>query len=220
MPKYDEFKLYHPEEISKNYVILIHTFDMLLGDIKDRKANERTHILKSISERTRTELIRLLELTDTGVKVNEKYAWPARNIYELYLYTKYVLSDENNLRSFSKQVVRDEKELIEGAESLLPKEEKDPSLEAAKQNLDERLSGFSEVKNLPHQYKQIAATIGLTERHTAFYKLFSKFVHPTPWLLLGSGEHVNNESFRKIMQMTAEQNSLDILKLVDRAIND
>jgi hypothetical protein len=220
MPKYGDLKFYQPEEISKNYVILIHTFDILLGDIQEKKTNERTRILKSISERTRTELIRLLELTDTGIKVNEKYAWPARNIYELLLYTKYVLSSENNVRSFSKQVYLDEKELIEGYESLLPEVETDSSIEPIKQHLNERLHRLTAVEELPRSYKLIAEAVELQDRYTAFYKLFSKFVHPTPWLLLKGDKHVNSEPFRKIILMTAEQNALDILNSVDRAIND
>jgi hypothetical protein len=154
------------------------------------------------------------------VNLNEKYAWPARIIYELLLYTKFVLSDENNFLSFSKQVLIDEKELIEGIESLFKEEEKTPSMRASKQSIQKRLEDYKGIRNLPRNYKEIADDVGLSKDYTAFYKLFSKFVHPSPWLLMGNEEFVHNKSFRKNILMTAEKNSLEILNSVRRVIND
>jgi hypothetical protein len=116
-------------------------------------------------------------------------ALSTRALYELHLRTRHVLQSEENLKKWIAETSIDTIEFLQGILTLgEPKEaadllnfevERQRSL-AQKHNLD--------LAARPISAGALARAVGRQVEHDAFFKLFSKLVHPSALLVNGTAE--------------------------------
>ena len=114
-------------------------------------------------------------------------AWACRNLLELDIFTKFVLTSEGNARRFVSDALIDEQDVLaslrrlrlhlnSGADVTLI----DHHLASTKQRISRE--GIKSNRYLtPHS---LAELVGMKEDYTSMNRLCSKFVHPTAWSVM------------------------------------
>ena len=109
----------------------------------------------------------------------EILALSARNTFELYLRFKHILLAEQNIQAWRDEAVTDQLQIYEGVLALesgqlttIIREE----MERVRQHAESRgLSTSAKITRI----SDLASTVGLESEYAGFYKLYSKFVHPS-----------------------------------------
>jgi hypothetical protein len=218
--------------------------DMRLGDFfRPGSYNEVVESLKSIRDCMQTELTRIktelkrdnrrvilenlikssienldnliaLKATQTAV-----FAWATRNLYELNLITRFVLESEEHLNQWLAQIVQDEIEIWEGVPSRADKQAHSKEIaEIADhiENLRNKLTKYGlKPSRIPITF-QLAKDRGLVEEHIGFYKIYSKFVHPSS-ILVNKPDHINLPVFFSVLTMNAQKYAEDTLNRISKA---
>lgn len=168
----------------------------------------------NIANRTATELSRIARFYPSEI---EGAAWCARNIFELNLVLRYISRGSENLNRWMGQFAGDEKQIIEGflalsADSNLPErkvlQDRLDAIETitAKHNI--QISG-------PFNIKALADKEGLSDEYVGLYKLFSKYVHPSSWLVNASSESVQSKEYMNIFLIYAQLHAGDSCARLD-----
>jgi hypothetical protein len=170
--------------------------DVLIGlqkEIKELMASIKAIGDSKCTKKTKVNLLSLLYLTSKELEkmyLQQKLlpedlfviltALNARNIFELYLKTRYVLKSESNSSNFSGEESRDFIECCEGKLELLK------SLKFDEKIVNENEEQLKKIKKtLPDRTKKIpnicdlAKLFGKDSEYKAFYKVYCKYIHPT-----------------------------------------
>ena len=135
----------------------------------------------------------------------ETVAWCARNIFETFLITSAILESPESLSRWQGQMANDELEMIEGFLGLA----EGPSaavevLYARKAHIaaicEKHRIGPSKSFNISTPAKGAA----LEKEHSSLYKLTSKYVHPSSWVVNGSTEHVCSPDTLNLLLVSAQ----------------
>ncbi len=103
-----------------------------------------------------------------------------RNIFELYLITRYVFSENKAFESWMGQLHKDTSDVIDGFITLFEKFDKEvPELKEQKKFIDSTLEDSEYNSEGPFNIREIAKKYNLDEDYGAIHKLCSKLVHPT-----------------------------------------
>jgi hypothetical protein len=129
-----------------------------------------------------------------------------RNIYEINLQVRDLILSPSGLQRWMGETVTDKIDLLDGILSL----------ESASDTSKERQVLLKEIERLrllrdkyslpsakPSPAGQIANRVGLSEEHKALFKLFSKLVHPSSFLVNDFGTAASNEHYY-ILQIHAQ----------------
>ena len=144
-----------------------------------------------------------------------------RCLFELNLITRYVLMNEKNLKRFIAQTGEDKIEILEGIlkfredsseENVKIIEEEINRLKTIKQKYN-----LTPIKSLP-RFKDIAQTVGLEKEYKALYKLFSKYVHPTPYIINGNPEEIHSNEIRNIFLINAQLYAKDTFQRIKEVL--
>ena len=110
----------------------------------------------------------------------EIFALAARNTFELYLRLKYLLVSSNNCKTWREEAVSDQLEVYEGVLKLdIPESDRavlKAEIEQVKKHASKR-GLHTTVKLLP--VRKLAYAAHLEDEYDAYYKVCSKFVHPS-----------------------------------------
>jgi len=165
---------------------------------------ERNLVLYNLLAKTRLYLYCLMKSLN---EPTELLGFITRCLFELNLITRYVLMNEENLKRFVAQTGEDKIEILEdilefredsSEENVRIIEEEINRLKGLKQKYD-----LTSIKSLP-SFKNIAHIVGLEKEYKALYKLFSKYVHPTPYIINGSSEEIHSNEIRNIFLIYAQ----------------
>ena len=165
---------------------------------------ERNLVLYNLLAKTKLYLYCLMKSLN---EPTEQLGFITRSLFELNLITRYVLMNEENLKRFVAQTGEDRIKILEGIlefredsskENVKIIEEEINRIKTLKQKY-----GLTSVKSLP-SFKDIAHTVGLGKEYKALYKLFSKYVHPSPYIINGSPEEVHSNEVRNIFLIHAQ----------------
>lgn len=171
----------------------------------------RADALYRICSCTRSELGRFASSLCRRTPTDE-LAWHSRNIYELNLLLRWILESDSNLTRLWEAQIQDDIEIFEGLRDLVDEE----SLEEGK----EQLLDYAEAQKrwaeehsltpgrLPKTYK-MANAVGLGSDHRAFYKVYSKLVHPTAWKLNTPPHHHGNWVYKNLFLSRAQLHAID-----------
>jgi hypothetical protein len=172
-----------PDEVPRHLRDLAQRVHRLIDAIATSvdRSNQRDAVT-NIGKRSAAELERLASLYPSPI---EGVAWCTRNLFELNLVLRYILKDPKNINVWMGQAANDEKEIIEGLLTLASST-KLPEIQVLRQ----RLSQIDEICKLhgidpqrPFRMDTLAAAVGRADDYKALYKLFSKYVHPSSWLV-------------------------------------
>lgn len=179
---------------------------------------ERNLVLYNLLKKTRLYLYCLMTSLDGPT---EQLGFITRILFELNLLTRYVLMDEDNLKRFVAQTGDDKIKILEGILEFL----QDSSEENAK-IIEEEINriktlkqkhNLTSIKSLPN-FKDIARIVGLEKEYKALYKLFSKYVHPTPYIINGSPEEIHGNEVRNIFLIHAQLYAGDTFQRIKEVI--
>jgi len=132
---------------------------------------------------------------------NEAVAHAARNMFELNMIYRYTHINTDNLKEWIGNKCQDEIDILEGILKL----SQSPGSDNEK-ILKERLSHIrltAEKHNIKVSKqlttKALADKVGLTTEYDGLFKLYSKFVHPTSWLINSKDEEVTSSEYKTIL---------------------
>lgn len=133
------------------------------------------------------------------------FAWRTRNILEGLMLLKFVLLEEKNARAFLAQKIGDEVTILEGVLGLETDSTDDVSpvidrIEKGKKLISKH--GFE--KATPWRMDFLSAQVGMSKEYNAFYKLFSKYVHPSSWTISSDKDEYENELYWQTFLINAQ----------------
>ncbi len=139
-----------------------------------------------------------------------------RSTYELNVRVRLVLKSPNNIRTWMSEAADDRIDLLKAIIEL-----SDTENPAAATLRDEvlRCEELKRKHNLPNIRKAdtqpiaLAREVGLEEEHKALFKLFSKLVHPTSYLV-NSGNVLDDTRLRNVLLIHFQLYVIDTLKRV------
>jgi len=146
----------------------------------------------------------------------EFLAWIARNLFELSLLVRYVSLSPDTLKEYSTELANDEIEVLEGMKGMVPADEN-----ATLHDITDRIKALKNVTanydRVLHKHKsaaELAKGNEMENEHKAFFKLYSKYVHPSAWLIHGSTERVHRDEIKKTFLVQAQLYAGIIAKIV------
>ena len=184
------------DEIKRRFGVIGEGYQELLAYIKGSlPQTTKNRVLTYVCERGALEAVRIVNWYDND-EPPEFFAWTARNLLEISFITEYVAKDGENLKKFLNRALDDIKDFGEGLKELTFED-----LEAIKtieetQNKYE-LSKYILKGKMPWRTKDLAKDVGKEKEYKSFFKIYSKYVHPTPWLIISNKRHILHEDGKK-----------------------
>jgi hypothetical protein len=170
--------------------------------------------LRSLTNYTSILLERLIIYQQSPI---EFIAISARNLFECYLLVAFILSDSSKAKEFVGQKAAQELEINEGFLSLT----KLSTPEATINSIQDRMTYIKDLmKNheIPIEkhwtVSYLAKQTNNKAEYEAFFKLYSKYVHPSSWILNSQASEYDNPVFRNIFIMQGQHYASCIQKLV------
>ena len=149
-------------------------------------------------------------------------ALATRSLYELDLTVRLILDDSEGLNSWCSEAITDKIQVLEGilgiqTVSSMPEQRNILHVEI------ERLKSLRDKHQLPTikspaSAGQIAQQIGLSDEHRNLYKLFSKVVHPSSYLVNDYKNAASIET-KMILQTHAQLYAWDIFSRICEHFN-
>jgi len=205
---------------TNNIDIIYSGLDSVIEYIKANLTGEgKFYALLKISTAARSGIQRLKDAVQQN-DTNVVFAWLARNIFELDLVTRFVLKEPTNYKSLEKQFYKDEIEMFEGYKLLIEDTVADPGIDARLKNLRDKWESVDTEKGMPSNIREIAEYVGAKEEYQIFYKTYSKYVHPSIWLIFAPSKLKQNPGFRNIFMMKSQRYAINIYEKVAEAIED
>jgi hypothetical protein len=133
------------------------------------------------------------------------FAWRTRNILEGFLLLKHSVSSPKNAEIFLAQRIGDEQTILEGILGLAHEASGDATPikdRVAKCKAVLAKHGFSKAS--PWRVDQLADAVGMKEDYAAFYKLYSKYVHPSSWVIIATSEEYDDQPYWEAFILNAQ----------------
>lgn len=116
-----------------------------------------------------------------------------RNIYEIRLIAEYVILSDDNLKDWIGQRIADELQVLKSIKLLAAPPEDvawiDERMDKLRQLGNDQGVTESNYKN-PSTYADI---LGNTDEYTKYYRIFSKFTHPSSWVINDKKEAIESK---------------------------
>lgn len=158
------------------------------------------------------QLSRLASLYQAGI---ELHAWTARNLFEACLLSECFLQEPSKAREFVAQKASDELQINEGFIGL----SEDPNAPALRPILERNnhirhtLAKHALPEARPWSVSSLAKLTHNETDYDAFFKLYSKYVHPSSWLVFAAPNEADTPVLRNIFLVQAQYYGARILKL-------
>ncbi len=163
-----------------------------------------------------------LELTKSSLNFHiSAIAASTRSIYEINVRLRSLIADQESLRKWQSEAVTDKVQVLEGILLLANNSENLKEQNILKQEID-RLNGLVTKYGLPTIKQPIstgnlAKTVGLENEHNALFKLYSKLVHPSSYLVNDYNGAASIEN-QKILQIHAQLYAYDSISIICEAL--
>lgn len=159
-----------------------------------------------------------LEITKSSLNSHiSVLALSTRSIYEINVRIRSLIENQENLGKWQSEAVTDKVQVLEGILLLANESENLKEQNTLKQEI-ERLKGlvikyrFTVIKQ-PISTGNLAKTVGLENEHSALFKLYSKLVHPTSYLVndYNGASSIENQ---KTLQIHAQLYAYDTISRI------
>ena len=163
-----------------------------------------------------SQINRLAAMYTSGI---ELHAWTARNLFEAYLVGEYIFLEPLKAKDFVAQKASDELQIYEGFLGIsgdLADPIKRPILERIghiRRTLAKH--GLREVS--PWSVSFLAKQTHNEADYKAFFKLYSKYVHPSAWLVFARPDEIDTLVFHNVFLIKAQSYGAFILKRAQEA---
>lgn len=145
----------------------------------------------------------------------EYQAWAARNLFEATLLIEYLIQNPNAANNFISQKATDEIEIYEGMLSIntdMPSLLIQPMLDRI-QHIERTLEKHSFKKTKPWTTSWLASQTKNENEYKAFFKLYSKYVHPSSWIVLSVQNEIDTTTYRNVFLIQSQYYASRIHKL-------
>ena len=172
--------------------------------------------LRGISSYTSVLFGRLISNQDAPI---EHIAILARNLFECYLLTAYIIDDPSRAKEFISQKAFDELEINEGFLSLTTTNtsaETIKLIQNRKDDINKLMENFGLTPSKHWTVNHLAQQTNNKIEYDAFFKLYSKYVHPSSWLMNSYSYEYDNPVFRNIFFSQGQIFTNRIVKLISK----
>jgi hypothetical protein len=175
---------------------------------KNVRRDEKSVSMVNIAEAVAAFLNVAAQGTTTHISV---LALATRNLFELNVRLRDTLRSDEQLKRWHGEAIRDNVELLEGLMRLDNTGENAQSRDVLQKEID-RLHGLQKKYGLPQKgsppAKNLAVGVGLEDEYNALFKVFSKLVHPTSYLV-NNIKNANTHLMIGLLQVHAQIYSAD-----------
>ncbi len=133
------------------------------------------------------------------------FAWRTRNILESFFLLRHCMASSQNAEQFCAQRISDERTILEGFLSLTNESTTDTTPvrdRIAKANVVLKKFGFTKAS--PWRIDALADAVGMKDDYVAFYKLYSKYVHPSSWIIVADRDEFDNPQYWEVFLVNAQ----------------
>ena len=132
-------------------------------------------------------------------------AWRTRNVFELFLLL-HKTSTEETAKVFAAQALTDEIGILEGLLGLVaPGDSRVQPARDEVQRLHATLSRYGTLKTKHWTISELARTAGHKAEYDAFFKVCSKYVHPSGWSVAAPVETLDSVEYQEIFIHTVQR---------------
>jgi hypothetical protein len=147
----------------------------------------------------------------------------ARNLFECYLLVAFILSDPSIANEFAGQKASDELEIGEGFLSITKPSTQDATIKSIQDRMSsvKKLMGQHEIPIKKHwTVSFLAKQTNNKDEYEAFFKLYSKYIHPSSWIVNSFPNEYDNPVFRNIFLLQGQHYASCTQKLVSEYLRD
>lgn len=176
----------------------------------------RAIALRGISSYTSILFERLITNQNAPI---EHLALSARNLFECYLLTTYIVDDPDRAKEFISQKAFDEREINEGFLSLTNNNTPEISIKMINDRMEHVNNLMKDNDLTPKKHwtvSYLAQNTNNKVEYDAFFKLYSKYIHPSSWTVNGRVEEYGNPVFKNIFFSQGQIFTSRIVKLISK----
>jgi hypothetical protein len=163
-----------------------------------------------------------LDLLRAGVGAPiQAIALVTRGVYELNLRTRHLLHDPSAMTAWKAELATDKVEILEGL-LLFANPESESAARELREEID-RIKAVAKKYALPEKAKpptvaDLAKGVGLEKEHKGLFKLFSKLIHPSSYLVNASQDAHALET-RNTLLIHLQLYAVDLLKRLKKELS-
>lgn len=180
----------------------------------NKETDYRVVALRGLSNYTRVLFDRLIANQNAPI---EHLAISARNLFECYLLIAYVIDEPSRAKEFISQKAFEELEINEGFLSLTTTTTSETSIKMIQDRIDniKKLMKSAELTPSRHwNVSRLALQTNNKIEYDAFFKLYSKYVHPSSWIVNSHDYEYDNPVFKNIFFSQGQIFTKRIVKLI------
>ncbi|MFT5617211.1 MAG: hypothetical protein ACI85I_000427 [Arenicella sp.] len=185
------------KKILENFKIKNSELEELLGAINQSANNKKR---KFIDYRILSALISEIERIKIYELKNDTLALSTRNVFELNMIYRYTCLSDDNLKEWIGNKAKDEIEILEGILKLSENSNSDEE-RIIKERID-KINTTAQQQNLKVKKqlntKSLAEKVGLVAEYNGLFKLYSKFIHPTSYLINSAPVDIESLQYKNI----------------------
>lgn len=170
--------------------------------------------LRALTSYTGELFERLISHQNFPIEYN---AFSARNLFECYLLIAYIISDPSKAKEYLSQKAYEELEISEGFLSLTTANTSETSMKLIRDRMDYVKQLMKKHELTPSKSWHVSYLAEKTNNkleYKAFFKLYSKYVHPSSWIVNTNDNEYNNPVFRNIFFLQGQLYAKQIIKLI------
>ena len=180
----------------------------------NKETDYRVVALRGLSNYTRILFERLISNQNAPI---EHIAISARNLFECYLLVAYVVDEPSRAKEFISQKAFEELEINEGFLSLTTKTTSETSIKMIHDRMDYIKKLMKSAELTPSRHWNVSYLASQTNNkieYDAFFKLYSKYVHPSSWIVNSHNYEYDNIVFKNIFFSQGQIFTKRIVKLI------
>lgn len=175
--------------------------------------------LRALTSYTGKVFDRLISHQDFPIEYN---AISARNLFECYLLIAYIISNPSKAKEFLSQKAYDELQINEGFLSITTANTSEITINSIQDRMEYIKELMKKNKLTPSKSWTVSDLAQQTNNETeykAFFKLYSKYVHPSSWIVNSRDHEYDNPVFKNIFILQGQHYASCITKLVSKYLN-
>jgi len=188
------------DDVLKNFGVKYLELKGLLDFISKDKSSGKDY-RRFVDINVLTRAITELQRIGKNTLDNEAVAHAARNMFELNMIYRYTNINTDNLKEWLGNKCQDEIDILEGVLKLSQNLDSDNERILKERLSHIRLTAEKHSIKVSKQLttKALADKVGLATEYDGLFKLYSKFVHPTSWLINSKDEEVTSFEYKTIL---------------------
>jgi hypothetical protein len=170
--------------------------------------------LRALTSYTGVLFERLITHQDLPIEYN---AISARNLFECYLLIAYIIGKPSKAKEYISQKAYDDLQINEGFLSLKTANTSETSIKQIRDRMDYIKELMKEHELTPSKNWNVSHLAEKTNNkleYEAFFKLYSKYVHPSSWIVNSHDNEYDNPVFRNIFLLQGQLYAKRIIKLI------